>query len=328
MSSRLKLDDPGIGRWVPIALALLVVFLWATSWVLIKIGLEHIPALTFAGLRYTLAFLFLLPVVGLARRRSSGFQLPTGAIGRLLVLGLLLYAVTQGAIFVALSYLPAVTVNLLWSFSTVSVALLGIVWLSERPTQFQWFGVGLATLGAIFYFYPVALPAGSAIGVLVSFIGVLANAAAAIAGREVNRARNLHPLMVTATSMGFGSIVLLAAGIAVQGIPRITLQGWAIIGWLAVVNTAFAFTLWNFTLRSLSATESSIINGTMLIWIPILAVVFLDESVSAKELVGLVVAGIGTLIVQLRRPGTIAKYVRGLGGRRGRDRVTDEALHG
>jgi len=30
--------------------ALFVVFLWATSWVLIKVGLEEIPALTFAGL--------------------------------------------------------------------------------------------------------------------------------------------------------------------------------------------------------------------------------------------------------------------------------------
>jgi len=41
--------------------ALFVTFLWSTSWVLIKIGLEQIPALTFAGLRYSLAFLCLVP---------------------------------------------------------------------------------------------------------------------------------------------------------------------------------------------------------------------------------------------------------------------------
>jgi drug/metabolite transporter (DMT)-like permease len=51
--------------------ALFVVFLWATSWVFIKIGLEEIPALTFAGLRYVLAFLCLLPVVLFSRQRSS-----------------------------------------------------------------------------------------------------------------------------------------------------------------------------------------------------------------------------------------------------------------
>jgi drug/metabolite transporter (DMT)-like permease len=42
--------------------ALFVNFLWSLSWVLIKLGLHNVPALTFAGLQYTLAFLFLLPL--------------------------------------------------------------------------------------------------------------------------------------------------------------------------------------------------------------------------------------------------------------------------
>jgi drug/metabolite transporter (DMT)-like permease len=89
--------------------------------------------------------------------------------------------------------------------------------------------------------------------------------------------------------------------LSIEGIPKIDLMGWAIILWLAIVNTAFAFTLWNHTLRTLTAMESSIINGTMLIWIPIFAVTFLGESISRKEIIGLVAVGIGTLIVQLRR---------------------------
>ena len=40
--------------------ALLVTFIWSLSWVFIKIGLQGIPPITFAGLRYTLAFLCLL----------------------------------------------------------------------------------------------------------------------------------------------------------------------------------------------------------------------------------------------------------------------------
>jgi len=43
--------------------ALFVTGLWSTSWVLIKIGLRDLPPLTFAGLRYGLAFLCLLPFV-------------------------------------------------------------------------------------------------------------------------------------------------------------------------------------------------------------------------------------------------------------------------
>ena len=123
-------------------------------------------------------------------------------MGQLLVLGLLLYAVTQGAVFLALSFLPAVTVNLLWSFSTVAVASFGIIWLAEQPTRLQWFGVALAAAGAVVYFFPVELPAGYIAGIAVSVIGVLANAGASVLGRDVNRSRSIHPLVVTAVSMG------------------------------------------------------------------------------------------------------------------------------
>jgi drug/metabolite transporter (DMT)-like permease len=49
--------------------AVFVTVLWASSWVLIKLGLRaSLPALTFAGLRYTLAFVFLAPFVLLSAK--------------------------------------------------------------------------------------------------------------------------------------------------------------------------------------------------------------------------------------------------------------------
>jgi drug/metabolite transporter (DMT)-like permease len=281
--------------------ALFVVFLWATSWVLIKVGLQEIPPLVFAGLRYTLAFTCLVVAFLFSRARKELPIIPKKTLLRLILLGVLFYAGTQGASFVALAYLPAVTVNLLWSFSSVMVALLGIVWLSEKPAILQWAGVMLAIIGALIYFLPIGIPKAQWIGVFVAIGGVLANAISSILGREVNRSAKYHPLVVTLVSMGMGSIVLLSTGVVLEGIPTIDLKGWAIIAWLALVNTAFAFTLWNHTLRTLTAMESSIINGTMLIWIPILAVIFLGEGLNPKQVIGLVVAGLGTLIVQIRR---------------------------
>jgi drug/metabolite transporter (DMT)-like permease len=288
-------------RLAVILQALFVVFLWATSWVLIKIGLNEIPPLIFAGLRYFLAFMCLLGVTLLSKARDEVRYYPRSLWGRLLLLGFLFYATTQGASFVALAYLPAVTVNLLWSFSSVLVALLGIVWLSEKPTLLQGGGVILAALGALAYFYPVSIPQAAMLGVSVAVVGIIANAVSSIIGRDVNRSSRYHPLVITTISMGAGAIILLSAGLVVERFPRIDAQGWAIIAWLAVVNTAFAFTLWNHTLRTLTAMESSIINSTMLIWIPLLAVLFLGESILAKELIGLVIAGVGTLAVQVRR---------------------------
>ena len=281
--------------------ALLVTFLWSTSWVLIKIGLEDIPALTFAGLRYSLAFLCLLPFALRPAHLKPLRYLSGQRWVRLVVLGLLFYAVTQGAQFIGLDYLPSVTVSLLLNFTTIVVALLSIPLLAERLTALQWCGVLINIIGALIYFYPVSIPASQVVGLIVVAVGVLANAGSSILGRRVNRDGDVPPLTVTIVSMGVGAIVLLASGVLIQGFPPLSLTHWAIIGWLAIVNTAFAFTLWNHTLQALSATESSIINSTMLVQIAVLAWLFLGERLTWQGIIGMTLAGIGALIVQLRR---------------------------
>ncbi len=298
--------------------ALLVAFLWSTSWVFIKIGLQTLPPLTFAGLRYGLASVCLLLVLAFSPSRAELRRLPRKRWARLLILGLLFYAGTQGASFIALSYLPAVTVNLLWTFSTVTVAFLGILFLAEKPTAFQWGGASLALIGAALYFYPAAILraqlidqltgqsagqlTGQLTGVIVALAGIFMHAVSLILSRELNRSAAIPALVVTVVSMSVGALVLLTVGLAVEGLPTMSGQAWAIIAWLAVVNTALAFTLMNHTLRTLTAMESSMINNTMLIWIPLLAVVFLGERISLKEIAGLLLAGLGTVLVQLRRP--------------------------
>lgn len=288
-------------HFTAVSQALFVTFLWSTSWVLIKIGLVDIPALTFAGLRYALAFLCLLPFFLYRRGLAEARALSGGAWARLLALGLIYYALTQGAQFVGLFYLPAVTVNIMLSFTSIIVALLGMVLLSERPSPPQWLGILIAIAGVLFYFYPLQIPAAHFVGFAVVIVGILANAASAVLGRAINRQGQIRPLTVTTISMGVGAAVLLSVGLIRQGLPSLTWQGWAIIVWLAVVNTAFAFTLWNVSLRTLSAMESSIINNTMAVQIPILAVVFLGEQLDGRELLGLIVAIVGTLLVQLGR---------------------------
>lgn len=280
--------------------ALLVTFLWSTSWVLIKIGLQDIPALSFAGLRYLLAFFSLLPLALHTGDLQALRQLSPLGLLRLLVLGLLFYAVTQGAQYLSLSYLPAMTVSLLLSFTSVIVALLGIVFLREKPSVWQWVGTGLYALGVLAYFFPIALPGGQGVGLLVAVVCVLANAFSSILGRYVNRSGDLSPLAVTVVSMGIGAVVLLVSGVAVEGFPHLTLENWLIVLWLAVVNSALAFTLWNHTLRTLAAMEATMINNTMLFQIAVLAWIFLGERLTGRQGLGMLLAGAGTLLVQVR----------------------------
>lgn len=295
--------------------ALLVTFLWSTSWVFIKIGLDEIPALTFAGLRYGLAFLLLLPLVSRPQVRGAIKRLTRREWLLLAALGLVMYTLTQGAQFLALDRLPAQTTSLILSFSPVVVAFLGMALLAERPKPLQGAGVLMFLAGAITFLYPASFPPGQVVGLVIAVAGLLANAGAAVLGRYVNRSASLPAAAVTLVSMGVGSLVLLTVGMSTQGLPDLSLRGWAIVGWLAAVNTAFAFTLWNVTLRKLSAMESSIVNNTMLIQIAVLAWIFLGESLGARQIVGLVMASAGTLVVQLvgarARPASVVDVDKG-----------------
>ncbi len=280
--------------------ALLVTFLWSTSWVLIKFGLVDIPPLTFAGLRYALAFLILLPFTLGSKRRRELKSLSSRQWGLLLLLGLLFYAVVQGTQFYGLAFLPAATVSLILNFTTLVVALMGVFWLAEQPGWMGWLGIVLSMIGIVVYFYPVNLPGSQFFAIFIVTIGMLTNAVSAVLGRRINHKENIPPLIVTTVSMGFGAAILLAAGTITQGIPHLTVENLTVIIWLALVNTAFAFTLWNHTLRSLPAMESSIINSTMLIQIALLAWLVLGEELTGKEWLGLILVGAGVLVVQIR----------------------------
>jgi len=290
-------------QFITILKALFVTFLWSTSWVLIKIGLNdiHIPALTFAGLRYSIAFCLLLVYGRYTNRLGDLRSLPCRDWLKLCGLGVVFYTITQGTQFLALAILPSALFSLMLNFTTIVVALAGIKLLNEYPTRIQWAGMGVFIIGVLIYLYPIDFPAEIMLGLVIGITSMLANAGGSILGRHVNRGHAISPFIVTLVSMGFGAFLLLGTGLIVEDLPYIQIEGWGIILWLAVVNTAFAFTLWNLTLRTLSATESSIINNTMLIQIAVLVWIFLGEGITPQEGIGLLVASIGILIVQVRR---------------------------
>lgn len=292
-----------------VAQALFVTFLWATSWVLIKFGLKDIPPLTFAGLRYGIAFLCLcIPVFVSSARRAELQALHLRDWLQLGLLGLIFIAVTQGSQFIALSYLPATTLTLLLNMSVVVVALVGGLILAERLIRRQWMGIGLFFVGVVLYFFPINIPAGERLGLLAGAVAVLANSTSSILGRHINRRTHINPLIVTFVSIGIGAGVLLVIGLAQSGLPQLTLVNWLIIIWLAAVNTAFAFTLWNHTLRTLPAVESSIINNTMLIQIALLAWLFLGERLTPQQAGGLALVAAGVLLVQFK--GAIRRQIQ------------------
>jgi len=285
-------------RWA-VALALVVTFLWASSWVLIRWGLddEALEPIGFAALRYGLAAAVLLGwVVARPGPRSDLRHIGRASLPQVVVLGVVFYAVTQGAQFVAIDNQPAATTSLVLSLTPLLVAVTGGWSIAESFTARQLVGAALVAAGAWLYFSGDL--GATAVGMGAALIGLGANVVGSLLGRNINRDRVLSPLTITTLSMAVGAGILIVVAFIAEGIPKISAQAWLIIVWLAVVNTALAFTLWNVSLRRLSALESSAINNTMLIQIAFLAWLFLDEPLGWGEGAGIILVSIGILFTQ------------------------------
>ena len=283
-------------------IALAVTLLWSSSWVLIRWGLddEAPEPITFAAMRYGIAAIALIAwAVARPVHRVGITLLDRSSIRRIVALGVVFYTLTQGAQFVAIDNQPAATTSLVLSLTPLLVAGFAARSLHEAPSSRQVAGAALVAIGAWVYF-PGNLGA-TAVGLIAAMVALLANSAGTLLGRHVARPAHVSPLLVTAISMGVGAAILVVVGIVEEGWPHVSGRAWALIVWLAIVNTALAFTWWNLSLRNLSAIEASGINNTMLIQIAVLAWIFLDKSPGAPEVFGIILVSVGIFFTQAKR---------------------------
>ncbi len=280
-----------------LALALLVTVLWSSSWILIRWGLDDhgLEPVGFAGLRYGTAALVLGGWVMYRPRARAALRIITWRdVGRLFLLGIVFYTLTQGAQFVAIDNQPAATTSLVLSLTPLMVAVISRRLLGEPPTPRQIVGSLVIFGGALAYFSGAL--GFTAVGMIAAAVALGSNSGASILGRWVNRGGRLPAEVVTLLSMGMGAALLVVAGFLVEGVPHLDSTGWLIVAWLAVVNTALAFTMWNWSLRHLSATASAAINNTMLIQIAVLSWMFLGERPSLVQWVGMVAVIAGVVL--------------------------------
>jgi drug/metabolite transporter (DMT)-like permease len=283
-------------------IALFVTLLWSSSWILIRWGFdqESLEPVTFAALRYGIASLVMIGwVMSKPEYRTQVTHLGRSLAVRIIVLGVVFYALTQGAVFVALDAQPAATTSLILALTPLLVAMLAGTSLRETASARQLWGTILVAIGAWLYF--TGGLGATVVGMAAAIVALAANVAGSLLGRQINRPADASPVVVTAISMTVGSIILAMIGAISEGPPHVTPVAWGIILWLAIVNTAVAFTLWNLSLRRLSAVESAGINNTMLVQIAVLAWIFLNERPGVAGLIGIVLVSVGVLLTQAVR---------------------------
>jgi drug/metabolite transporter (DMT)-like permease len=286
-----------------IIMAAIMTVIWSSSFIFIKIGLKELPALPFAGLRYSMAFLFMLPWLLTRTNLQDIRELKRTDWVNLAVLGVLNYPLNQGCLFLAMSYLPNTTVSLITNMGPILVALLGWMWLKEKLNSWQIFGMGFTITGALVFFLPVDWRVLSGLGVMFSLITLLSNSVGSVWTRKFMKGGAYPVLLVTGIPLGIGSIILAGGSSMWEWIPRISLQVWGILIFLSLINTTIAFTVWNIALRRLEAFEANVISSTMLVQIALMSWFFLGDVITWKMVAGMTLVMGGVVLVNARGRG-------------------------
>jgi drug/metabolite transporter (DMT)-like permease len=299
----------------PLALAegLLANAIWASTFVFVKLALEEAGPLTVAGLRYFGGFLVLLPV--LVRRgnfgrpqegrpreagRPRGSPLRSPRIWlRMLLIGLTAYTLGNGALYWGLQYMSATTASLLISLTPLPVLLIAIFWLREPVAPAQLAGLIVCLAGSIIFLSPGSL-AGRPLGLALGVLALFSFATFGALGRDVARDRKVDTLSLTALPLGLGGGLLLLLALPLEGLPAFSAGGWVIVVWLAVVNTVFAYLIYNHALQTLTALEMNVMFNLGPIGTALIAWPLLGEALTPTQLAGMAMVVVGVIAVQRR----------------------------
>lgn len=223
-------------------LALAVVFVWGTNFVVIRWGLDGMPPFLFATLRFALAalpwMLFLpRPAVPWRKLAAFGVLIGVGQFG-------LLYLAIQGRISPGLASL----VVQLQVFFTIGLSLL---LLGERVRGFQIAGLLLALAGLTLIALNLdASVTASGLGLVLA--AGLFWACGNLVAKSVGRVNMLHFGMWSSV---FAVPPLLALSLWLEG-PTAIVQAlqhasagvWATVLWQSLANTLFGYGAWNWLL--------------------------------------------------------------------------------
>ncbi len=269
-------------------LALAVVAVWGTNFVIIKLALGQLPPLLFASLRFGLVlipgiFFFARPAVSLGNLALYGLLIGVGQFG-------VLYVAMNGHISPGLASL----VLQLQVFFTIGLAM----YLSgERVRRFQWFALLLASAGIAIIMLNTD-GSTTPLGLLLALLAALSWAGGNIAAKQGAPA---NMLAYVVWSSAFAVPPLIALSLLFEGWDAVSAAllatdaaTWAAVAWQAWGNSLFGFAAWGWLLaRHPAATISPLAllipvfgMGTSALW--------LDESLPSWKLAAaaLVLAGL------------------------------------
>jgi len=233
---------PAALPWRHFLLALAVVAVWGSNFVVIKVALGHLPPLLFAALRFTLALLPAMlflprPAVPWRNLAAYGVLIGVGQFG-------LLYVAMQGHISPGLASLVIQT----QVFFTIglSMRLAG-----ERLRGFQWFALLLASAGiGVIVLHTDGTT--TVLGLVLVLVAALAWAGGNIAAKQA-APDNILAYVVWSSAFAVPPLLALSLGFEgwdamASGVRHADVATWAAVAWQAWGNTLFGYAVWGWLL--------------------------------------------------------------------------------
>lgn len=266
---------------------LFVTFSWSSSYLLMKIALTGVDPFTLMCLRFTIAFVCVLPLLLKTIKICSKRTVAKG-----LFLGFMVYASLIGTI-VGLKHTTASTAAFLGTTAVVLVPIIEGVWQRKMPPMLTILSIALAFVGLVLFTVKDGLSLD--IGALYCLWGAFGYAVyIVVVGRMANE-KDMFP----ATLMQFGAIAIFSGLSAyifeTPHLPQTGMQWGAILG-LAVICSAFCFVMQSIVQRYLSPSRTGLIFSMEPVFAAILAYFFLNEVMDGQGLIGALLIMIANIL--------------------------------
>jgi drug/metabolite transporter (DMT)-like permease len=294
-----SLDSVAVSRSLVLGLYALLVLIWSSTWVAIKIGLEDCPALLGAGIRFSVAGLALLALAAV-QRRPLRTDWPLAA-----VLGLAPFAFTYGLVYWGEQYVPSGLAAVLFGILPLYTALLAGLLLPEEPLRAPVVVGVLIGIGGLALAFLESVKLGSSDKAALGAAGLaIAPMGAAIGnvGQKL-RAAELDAVVLNGWAMLLGGLLLLPASALGEDWGDAVWSAKAVgsIAYLALFGSAVAFVTLTVLLRHIRAQAMSFLAMVLPFGALMFGATLYDEPITARALGGAALVAVGLLVAQRSR---------------------------
>ncbi|WP_448319109.1 EamA family transporter [Streptomyces sp. CO7] len=289
-------------------LAVSVAATWGVNFVVIEVGLDHFPPLLLSALRFLLAA---LPAVFLVGRPKVAWKWIVGV-------GVALGVAKFGLVFVGMDQgMPAGLTSLVLQIQAVFTALFAFAVLGERLTGLRVAGMTVAVAGIA-----VAAVDEGTTGPLHAFaLVILGGACWGVSNVLTRKASPPDALNFMVWVSTVPVLPLLALSLLIEGADRdlaalrdLDMEGVGVILFIAWVSTVFGFGAWGWLIKRYPASTVAPFSLLVPVFGMASAWLLLDETVSPLRWAAAALLVAGVAMTSLVRPGRDRVVAGGSGG--------------